>query len=713
MIRWTLCLALSGAAGLAYQTVWLRRLGLVLGGSAVAAAFTVGCFMAGLGLGALGARRLAATGHPTPRLYGVLEAAAAAWALAFPFGFQLLQAVAPAEPAMRWVGGALLLLPPAACLGATWPLLGAHVDSRSATRLYAANTTGAVLGVLATTFVLLPALGVRGTELAAAALGLVAAVAGATSPLPARTVPPSRGTVPQPRLWAVSAASGFAALGLEIVWFRLAAVAFGATVQTMGGVLAVFLAAVALGAELGRRLPGDPAVRLAQALSATAALAFLGALAWGQLPYGMALAYTLGGPDGMLPGAVAAALLAMGGAPIASGAAFALGVRCLGERPGDAAGPLYAANTLGSIAGAWLGGLWALPALELVGSLWLFAGASALAAVGWSGRLRHALVPLALGLAVPAWDGRLFAVGIHLRISDFADPSRAAIDRFVAEGWDLVAYDQGATGAVAVGRSRRTGNVWLSVNGKVDASTGDDMPTQEWSATLPLAFAPERPLKTAIVGLASGVTAGRLLDDPRVGRLDLLELEPAMVAASHAFDHVNGRPLDDPRTTLVIDDARAWLARHPGGLDLIVSEPSNPWISGVSNLFTLEYWRLAHDRLAPDGVFAQWVQLYGMGPSQVAGLLRTFDAVFDDVWVFETVAGADLVLVGVPRGTRPQGILPVEVLLPPERVPCVAGDGWLNTDDRPRVEWEAPGYLHYATSELNRERLTSACSPRP
>jgi spermidine synthase len=712
--RWTLLLCLSGAVGLAYELVWLRRLGLVLGGSSVAGAFTVGAFLAGLGLGAAAVQRVRPSAT-TPTRYATLEAAAAAWALAFPAGYALLTLTSVHLPWLRWLVAGALLLPPAAALGATWPLLSAHLDARGAARLYVANTVGAVTGVLLTTFVALPHLGVRGTELAAAACGLLVAALATRTPLPSAPAVAVAPPAPRPLLWAIAAASGATALGLEMVWFRLAAVAFGATVQTIGGVLACFLLAVAAGAEVGRRWPGPPERALPHALTATALTALVGALAWSQLPFLYAAAWRLLGADGLLPASLLLALLAMGGAPVASGAAFVLAVRSLGPAPGRAAGPLYAANTLGCIAGAWVGGLWALPALQLTGSLVAFASLSALAACAWSRRPWPLLVTVALGALLPAWDARLFAVGVHLRISDFADPSRAAVQRFVDEGWELLSYEQGATAAVAVGRSLRTGNVWLSVNGKVDASTGDDMPTQELSATLPLAFAPERPLHLMVVGLASGVTAGRALDDPRVRSLTLLELEPAMVRASHAFDHVNGRPLDDPRTHLALDDARAWLARGTEPLDLVISEPSNPWISGVSNLFTLEYWRLARGRLAPDGVFCQWVQLYGMGPSQLLGLLRTFDTAFDDVWVFETVPGADLVLVGVPAGTeRPEELSRVP-LLTPDEVRCLTGRGetWLNTDDRPRVEWEAPAWLHYATAADNRAQLTSACSPRP
>jgi len=706
MQPWTAWLALSGAAGLAYEVVWLRRMGLLLGGSAVASAITVGAFMAGLGLGAAWVGRVRSPTSPQ-RVYGVLEATAACWALAFPVGMAALEATVTHLPALRFAVAGLLLLPPATALGATWPLLSARLTARQAARLYAANTTGAVAGVLLTTFVLLPGLGVRGTELAAASLGLAVAWGGASTPLPQRTGGPPGEDRPLPwKLAGVVGAAGLTSLGLEMVWFRLSALAFGATVQTLGAVLAAFLAAVALGAEVGRRLPGDPGVQLGRALTATGALALLGAMSWGQLPYLSAWAWRMAGPEGMLPLSVCFAVVTMGGAPVASGAAFTLAVRCLGPSPGRAAGPLYAANTLGSIAGAWLGGLWLVPSLDLGGSVVALSAAVGVAATVWTRRPWALALLTGLALLQPRWDARLFAVGVHLRVSDFASASAEAVRAFAEEGWTLLYYDQGATGAVAVGRSDTTGNIWLSVNGKVDASTGDDMPTQVLSGQLPVRIAPH-PERVAVVGLASGVTAGAVLAEPGVAELTVVELEPSVVAASHYFDAVNGRPLADPRTTLVVDDARAWPARSPRRFDVIVSEPSNPWISGVSNLFTQEYWELASQRLAPGGVFAQWVQLYGMGPSQVRGLLRTFDHVFDDVWLFETIEGTDLLLVGVPAGHPLPPDLPLAPRAGPDIVRCLAGLGWRNTDDRPRIEWEAPAFLHYETSHANAELLRS------
>ncbi len=704
-LPWIALLAASGAVSLGYEALWIRRLGLVLGGSAVASAVVVGAFMAGLALGAALSGRLPGGS----RTYAALEAAAAAWALALPAVLDGCLPAAWALPGGRWWLAVAVLLPPATALGATWPVVARAAGPDLASTLYAANTTGAVVGVLAATFVLMPALGVRGTELCLAAVGFgVAGLAASLRTTPRAACPAPAAAPPAPIL-AAAAAAGFAALGLEVAWMRLAAVALGATVQTVGWVLATFLATVAAGAWVGRRWPADPWRGLSGALAALAALALLGAMGWGQLPLWVSALYRWAGPRGMLPGSAILAAAMMGGAPVASGVAFACAVRALGPALRDRAGALYAWNTAGGIAGSWIGGLWAIPALELRGAVLLFAGAAAASAVIVGRRPWQVLPAAVLAAALPAWDARLYAVGVYLRISDFADPSPGAVRAFAREGWELLYYDHGPTGAVAVGESTRTGNRWLSINGKVDASTGDDMPTQVWSGVLPVRIAGAEDV--LVVGLASGITAGAVLDQPGVRSVTVVELEPAVIRASRFFDRWSGAPLDDPRTTLVVDDARAVLLRPGPRYDAIVSEPSNPWITGVSSLFTLEYWRAGRARLRDGGVFVQWVQLYGMGPDAFRGVVRTFVEVFPDTWLFETIEGSDVLLVGGVRALPSD--LGLEPTLDPDGVRRLAGEGWLNTDDHPRVEWEAPRWLHYRTAPDNRALIQAAAATPP
>ncbi len=694
---WTALLLASGAVSLGYEVVWIRRLGLILGGTAPASAFAIGAFMAGLALGGP-LSSLIGDRVRTARAYAALEALAAVWALAFPALLAVGISGVGGQSSLRWVLAAALLIPPATALGATWPLLARSVGAALATRLYAANTAGAVVGVLGMTFVGLPSLGVRGAEVGAAVVGLaIAATAIGIAPGADPVLETERSRSPALPILLASGAAGFAALGLEVVWMRLAAVALGSTVQTVGLVLAVFLATVAVGATIGRKIPADPVKGLAWSLCALGLLALLGAAGWGQLPYAVALLYQTAGPEALMPGTLILAVLGMGGAPIASGMAFSCAVRALPDLSRQAPA-LYSANTVGSILGSVVGGLWAIPALEIGGSAILF---SCVAATAGALVIRNPLplIPVViLSLLLPAWDARLYALGVHLRISDFADPSRAAIERFVDEGWELLDYDHGPTGAVAVGRSKTSGNVWLSINGKVDASTGDDMPTQLLSGTLPVQMTPNA-ANVLVVGLASGITAGAVLAEPGVEHLTILEIEPAVERASHYFDHVNGKPLDDPRTTLHVADARAWLQGPGPTYDVIISEPSNPWITGVSSLFTHEYWEASRARLRPGGAMCQWVQLYGMGPEEFRGVVRTFRSVFPEVWLFETIQGSDVLLIGGVSTLPPD--LPLEPTLDPEGVRRLAGVGWLNTDDHPRVEWNAPRWLHYDTASTN------------
>jgi predicted membrane-bound spermidine synthase len=701
--RWAVVAAgLSGAAALGYEATFLRRLSVVVGGSAVASSLTLAAYMLGLGLGgALAGRRRIA--RPA-RAYAVLELLAVATVVAFPW-------VLPFVPGLA---GAALVVPTAMLLGATWPVLVRGLRAPEAVAVYAANTAGAVAGVLLTTFVTLPSLGVRGAEVASMALGVVAATLAISTEAAVSDPPRSTGRPPRLLHGLLAAATGFTSLGLEVVWMRLASVGLGATVQTIGLVLAVFLAMLALGSLAGRTVPADPRAGAWIGAAALAVLALVGGFTFPLVPYGVAFAYDVLGPDGLFVGHVVLAALWMGGAPLASGFTFSALVRASARETtvGESASWMYALNTFGSMAGSLVVGLWMLPVLEPRTTLIvLSSGLAGLAVLGayreGVGRRPTLLLAGTVVLATlftPRWDARLYAVGVHLAISDFATRDVASIRSYADGDWELLSYDHGWTAAVAVGRSQRTGNVWLSINGKFDASTGDDMPTQELSGELPVALSPD-PRRVGVVGLASGVTAGAVLRSSRVETLDLFELEPAVVSASHFFDHVNGRPLDDPRTTLHVEDARAALLRGGPPYDVLISEPSNPWITGVSSLFTEEYWRIARSRLAPDGVFCQWVQLYGLGPDAFRGLVRTFVAVFGDVWLYETIEGSDVLLIA---GPPPPPGSPYVPRLGPDGVRRLAGFGWLNTDDHPRIEWEAPRWLHYATAADNSAAIDAA-----
>lgn len=704
-------LGLSGACALVCEVVWTRRLALSVGSTGEAVALTLGLYMLGLGLGGGLSGRL--RHRRAPRAYGLLELCAAGWTLIFPG----LLALLPDGGDLRadLAIAALMLVPPGMLHGATLPAASAALsETREVSALYAVNTLGAVLGALAAPFLLMPTLGLRGTELVAAGgAALTGLVALGLRPADEEADPAARAAAGprDPVALGAAALSGGVAMALEVAWHRLGALLLGGSVYALAVVLAVFLAGVALGAALGRRAGALPLAMAALAVGAP-----LGAWLYGALPYGVGLAYGALGDGALLPSGAALLGLAMGAVPVASGAVFSAALARSGGDPAVAAGRVLLANTLGGVVGALGAGLWALPALGVQGLAQLagaLCGGAALLIRGPSRLLRVAPLGLALALSAlaPPWDASLYAVGLVHWLDRFADPDPRSVARFAHEGWRLRSYQDGVTATVAVGEG--DGGVrWLSVNGKMDASTGADMPTQVMSGRLPVLIAahtlPDAPAVGLVVGLASGVTAGEALD-AGAARLDVVEIEPAVVRAARWFEPQNKFVLNNPDATIYQDDARAWLRRAgvTRRYTFIVSEPSNPWITGVSNLFTSEYWALARARLEQDGVMCQWVQLYALPPEALRGLIRTYLTQFPSTWMFETIPGADALLISAP--SLPEG-LPIQPTLGPEGLALLAGRARLNTDDDPWVEFEAPRWLLRSTGALNQEIIAEAAA---
>ncbi|MDQ2922410.1 MAG: fused MFS/spermidine synthase, partial [Acidobacteriota bacterium] len=209
----------------------------------------------------------------------------------------------------------------------------------------------------------------------------------------------------------------------------------------------------------------------------------------------------------------------------------------------------------------------------------------------------------------------------------------------------LLMYEEGATSTVSVRKDWDV--ISLSINGRVNASDHEDMPTQVMLGQLPLLLAPS--IKNGLViGFASGVSVGAMLQSPTES-VECVELEPATINGSRFFEHVNNLPLNDPRLHLIIDDARTYLRVTPTQYDMIVSEPSHPWVPGVANLFTTEFFELGRDRLNTQGVFVQWLQIYQLSTDSLRSVLATFRKVFPHVLVFRVegaTKGKDLLLVG-------------------------------------------------------------------
>ena len=362
----------------------------------------------------------------------------------------------------------------------------------------------------------------------------------------------------------------------------------------------------------------------------------------------------------------------------------ALYATAAGER---AIGAVYGVNTLGSIVGAALAGLVLLP---LLGLKWLLVSGAAID-IG----MGVALVDVA---PAPARSGdwrrearahhaarwRTDRTRRHHRVHRRGTRdclvlrSRPAFERripirdpFRRKGTRIfLFYRDGRTAAVSVRRAADDTNslMTLATNGKPDASVyptwrrpfnpndaplqlKDDMGTQVLLPLITLAHAPQA-RTAAVVGEGSGMTSHFLLGSPNIQHLYTIEIEPEMIQASHVFYPANKRVFDDPRSTFVLDDARAFLSASGKQFDVILSEPSNPWVSGVSGLFTEEFYRRVRSQLAPTGIFAQWMHLYEIDDALLAEVLAAIDRVFPSYTVFLT-SNSDIVIIASPAASLP------------------------------------------------------------
>lgn len=692
---------LSGFTSLVFEVIWERMLMQVFGSTSLALSTLLTAFMAGLALGAVVGGKVARKLKRPLRVYGLLEAGVGLWALVVPFlleGAQVLYAAMFASLSESMLGFALarfaiiflILVVPTTMMGASLPIVSQWIARHGAYEgrvgwLYATNTFGAFSGTVAAGFFLLPALGLSTTNHIFAASNvllcvLVLAAEKAMDRAPTEhpqeldellahvEVKPLSGRS-QMGVALAFLGAGMVAMTYQILWTRAYVIVLGSSTYSFTMILACFLLATAAGSTVAgalvRRIARPIAwLALSQSLFAVAALGAF--LYLEELPE---LLFHRFREEIRTPqeiwlyqfGLVAALIFV----PIAlQGMAFPLVIRALQAKAGQvgaAVGRIYGFNTLGAILGSFTAGFVLLPTLGLRGALTfavslnlaialIFLGVSAYQGVRHRAHIGVAAAVLlcVLGLSFgPSVDQVKLTRGMFRTYwaRELFDPEKLARDRP-----ELVFYADGALATITV--EKRGKLVTLKSNGKPEASDGADMATQILVALSPFlvrSMHPEFPPGgevVAMVGYGSGVTAGGALQWP-LKTLDVVEIEKEMVGASAFFNHVNHRPLDDPRTRLIESDGRNFLEFTPTTYDIIVSEPSNPWIAGVASLFTVEHFERARRKLAPGGVFSQWVQLYEMSPENVRRIIATFTSVFPYVQGFSSMPkGTDLILIG-------------------------------------------------------------------
>ncbi|MBI2985988.1 MAG: fused MFS/spermidine synthase [Deltaproteobacteria bacterium] len=755
---------LSGMAGLIYEVLWAKHLSLFLGNTANAHTVVLATFMGGLAVGYFLFGKMVDRAGSALGLYGWMEIAIGlSGALFVPLlgglGSLYISLIsrfgsdsALATPS-RFILSSLLFFLPTVLMGGTLPVLSrfvvrslGEVESRVGW-LYFLNSLGAVCGSLLAGFLFIPRLGLNLPIMVAAALNLFV---GLTALVLRRweryerdeTAAPTTSHIHEGALytpWQLRIAvlgialSGGAALIYEIAWIRLLSLVLGSSTYSFSLMLAAFIAGIASGSFVVARKWWSrlgPYALFALAELAIALSIILTLPVYGRLPFYFATLANLfiRVPETfwlyqlinflvcfflmLLPTFFLGTTL-----PLVSRVS-ASSVKTLGENVGN----VFAANTAGTLLGAVAAGLFLLPLLgikrliELGVAINLLVGAFALwVSPGLGRRKKRLALSAAFALFIfylisfPQWDKNILSSGVF-RIRDF-QVGTSYEDFRRAPREEILYYKDGANMTVAVSQ-KDSKELTLKVNGKPDASSQGDLPTQVLLGQIPLLLKPDAK-EVLVIGLGSGITCGSVLRHP-VERLDVVEISPEVAEASRHFAPHNDQALEDPRLKLHLEDAKVFLKVSPRQYDVVISEPSNPWIAGVGSLYSVEFYQDVRSRLRPDGLLVQWFHSYEMTDETLRLVLRTFAAAFEHVTLWNSMT-ADLLLIGsskplavdfkksldrlsssgVMGDLRRIGISSLPTILSLQMasdagVRRAAGKGRLNEDLFPILEYEAP-----------------------
>ena len=692
----TACFFVSGVAGLIYQLAWSRYLALFLGHTSYAVVAVLVAFMGGLALGNAWLGAVVDRSRRPLAFYAWLEIGIALYAFLFPYYFEvchklyvtLARGFSAGETSLlmlKFFFSLFLVLIPTAMMGATFPALTRFV-TRSINELrgkvawlYCINSLGAVFGCFVADYWWIPRFGLELSLLGSGMLNLLVGICalglskmvfeGERTP-PAEEIHPVGETeVFTPRelrlaFWAIGL-SGFVAMLYEVAWTRLLALALGSSTHAYTLMLVTFILGIAAGGAVVARCKNlrHTLEAFGWAEAALAIAVLFSMFGYEFLPYGLVVVtrHIARTPDSYpLYELVQAALcLAVMFIPaVCLGMTLPLASRIATAalaHTGRSVGRVFAVNTAGTVLGAGLTGLLFMPALGLSRTFALGVVANAFIALmilRRNSNLRRTLVVGCVGgffLFVVAgfyfesrWQGA-FSYG-WWRAQQV--PKSIAEFRQLSQSLDIRYYRDGASATVTVNAQVRGTNthLFMRVNGKVDASSQGDHFTQLLLGHIPLILRPAS-TNALVIGLGSGMTCGAILRHPTIQNVTAVEISPEITHAARFFGEFNDHALDNPRFHLVKEDAKSFLKISDQRFDVIVSEPSNPWMAGVAGVFSQEYYQDCADHLSPDGMMVQWLQIYESSDEVFSMVLRTFSSVFPSVSIWRTQSG-DLALVG-------------------------------------------------------------------
>jgi len=701
------CFFLTGVTGLVYELVWVRMLILSFGSTQFAVTTVLTTFMAGLAIGSLLFGRLIDRYEHPLRVYGILEMVLGGYCILTPLIFSAIKSLylslfsgggvqyAAFNPTqfMLAFGGIIL---PSILMGGTLPVLTKYF---TATReeigfkvglLYALNTFGSVVGCLATGLFLLYLLGVTSTIYLAGMIDILIGVVIVTLSRrslssrreTARAVQPEatvgeidgggEGTEPvtpaaRRIVIAVFAVSGFAALAYEVLWTRIFSLIIGSSIYAFTIMLATFLFGIGVGSIvfapfIDRRKKPLLWFAILELIIGLAAL--LAVPLYRRLPFiflglheslsqhfwlFLAAQFLLCAAVMVIP------TLCMGAIFPTVSRIYTSGLDKIGQKIGN----IYFFNTAGAIAGSFVSGFIMIPTLGVQPSILLTAAISTalglllllISPVAKVKRLVAAGVTALFFIVVlyntPSWSMMVMTMGAYVNPID--NRALEALEETGAYG-ELLFYREGINAIVTVRREADGRTISYQSNGKYEAKSVDSKPGKAWSLLghLPMLFSNSAE-SALLVGVGSGITLGAMAQYP-LKEIDVVEIEPAVVEAAHFFAVANNHALEDPRVTVHTTDGRNFLLTGKKKYDVIISAVSDPWITGVSNLFTEEYFREVKNRLSEDGIVALWFQNYRISTDDLKIGLNTFASVFPNVSLWVHYAGtSDMIVIGSNR----------------------------------------------------------------
>lgn len=681
---------LSGFSGLIYQSVWSHYLKLFLGHAAYAQTLVLIIFMGGMAIGAYIAAKHSVKAKNLILLYAIAEGIVGLFGVFFHQMFTgvtefAFTSVIPGLDSSfsintaKWLIAAMMIMPQSILLGATFPLLATGIirkfgseGGKHLATLYFTNSLGAAVGVIANIYYFIPAAGLPGSAVIAGTFNLCIALAiwlfSRSDVYP--YIEKAKESVGKANIGVfllVAGVTGAASFIYEIIWIRMLSMVLGASTHAFEIMLSAFILGLAIGSFWIRK-------RINKFKSPTLALGVIqivmGVFALLTLPlydksfelmlfFSNSLALTDNGYILFNIVSYLICVFVMLPTTICAGMTLPLLTHLLIKSTGNdnSVGKIYTANTIGAIIGIVLASQILMPLMGMKNAL--VVGASLDLAVGFylffvvaGERQTWQKIVMVLPIGLAAFI-TVFVSLDPMKMSSSVFRSGRYLNPYLSE---VVYYEDGKTSTVTMTKVASPDGMILSIinNGKPDAAIRYKMPDVELKPTtdeptmillgsLPYLLS-DKVKVAANIGLGSGLTAQTLLQNPNLQRLDSIEIEAAVVEGAKRFGERVDKVYSDPRSNIIIDDAKTYFVSNKTQYDAIISEPPNPWVSGVSSLFGVEFYELVKQYLNEDGVFVQWMHLYELNPRLLQSIYKALRLNFDHVQIYQ-ISDVDIALI--------------------------------------------------------------------